>query len=386
MDAIRDSGIFVDSGDNESSDRGSGSVVKKLTQQFEVLAQQQNRTDAWVRDENRTDLWMKEENRLDFGQNRPNSGSNHTDLVLKEENCSDFESREENRADLWPKNKNRPNSGPQEENRPEFYPNRPDLREEKAKSQPPIDVFDMRLWAPSLTPTSSRPASTHSNKLRNIVRELLDNEENYVRTLQTGIRNYLEPMQSPGTSLPRILQGQKYRIFGNIENICALHCDEFLPRLLECGEDVEQIADTFTSFIQSDTFYGYVLYAINSKRSEVICKRAIAHFQMIQEQCGDRLGLNSFLLQPIQRLPRYKLLLDEIVKELYSELPNTNAKLTAPMKSKIAAVCRAERSVQRLARTINEAISINDVQNCNEVNWAPFYCLKMKISVEFALG
>jgi hypothetical protein len=99
-----------------------------------------------------------------------------------------------------------------------------------------------------------------------------------VRTLHAGIKNYYEKMDTE--ILPRQLMGQKFRIFGNIENIYRFHKEEFLPKLAECNEDIELISETFTYFIQNDYFYGYVLYAINSKKSEVICNNNVAFFSV----------------------------------------------------------------------------------------------------------
>lgn len=187
--------------------------------------------------------------------------------------------------------------------------------------------------------------------------------------------------------LPKTLRGQKHRVFGNIESIYKFHCNEFYPKLVECGDDVEQIADLFTSYVTRDYFYGYIIYAINRKRSELLCNYHVHYwkvsnellkfklflnrfeiqnfhfryfFQQIQNQCGDRLGINSFLLQPIQRLPRYQLLLNEIIKELSKDIENT--------KQSIAACCVAEKNIQRLLDTVNESMSINDVRNCYDVS------------------
>lgn len=82
--------------------------------------------------------------------------------------------------------------------------------------------------------------------------------------------------------------------------------------------------------------------------------------QEIQNECGDRLGINSFLLQPIQRLPRYQLLLNEIIKDLSKDIENT--------KQAIAAFCVAEKSLQRLLDTVNSSMSITDIKNCTEVS------------------
>lgn len=111
-----------------------------------------------------------------------------------------------------------------------------------------------------------------SSKLFNIIRELQENEQNYVRSLGNGIKIYMSVMdQNEFDNFPRTLRGQKFRVFGNIFSIYKFHCDEFFPRLVECGEDVEQIAELFTSYVTRDFFYAYVIYAINRKKSELLC-------------------------------------------------------------------------------------------------------------------
>lgn len=111
--------------------------------------------------------------------------------------------------------------------------------------------------------------SISQSKLFNIVRELLENEENYCRSLRTGIANYMAVFGNK--DLPKTLRGQKHKIFANIKTIYNFHENEFLPRLTQCSDDPEQIAEVFTSFLTRDYFYAYIIYAINRKRSEQLC-------------------------------------------------------------------------------------------------------------------
>lgn len=53
------------------------------------------------------------------------------------------------------------------------------------------------------------------------------------------------------------------------------------------------------------------------------------------------------------------MLLGEIIKDLSKDLENS--------KQAIAAVCVAEKNMQRLLDTVNESMSINDIRNCYEV-------------------
>lgn len=94
--------------------------------------------------------------------------------------------------------------------------------------------------------------------------------------MEKGIKNYVRALDKK--ELPKTLRGQKFRIFGNIENIYKFHKLEFLPKLKSCNENISEIADTFITYLQKDYFYIYVLFAINSKKSERICNNHIEFF------------------------------------------------------------------------------------------------------------
>jgi hypothetical protein len=81
-------------------------------------------------------------------------------------------------------------------------------------------------------------------------------------------------------------------------------------------------------------------------------------------KCHDMLGVISFLLQPIQRVPRYQLLMNEIVKELMKDAFNR--------KDEISRVCVAEKTIQRLLNSVNEALFIHDITVCYNVRFKPF--------------
>lgn len=60
----------------------------------------------------------------------------------------------------------------------------------------------------------------------------------------------------------------------------------------------------------------------------------------------DRLGIISFLLRPVQRLPRYQLILSNLARELMKNL-ETN-------KEAVAGCFEAEKSVQTLLNIVNK--------------------------------
>ncbi|XP_058457420.1 uncharacterized protein LOC131434590 isoform X1 [Malaya genurostris] len=206
-------------------------------------------------------------------------------------------------------------------------------------------------------------SSIKSERITSIMKELLENEENYVQTLAKGIEDYISIMHQK--DLPPGLRGQRYHIFGNIESIYDFHKEKFLPKLRENRASIQGIAETFIRFIEHDRFYCYILFALNRPKSEKICNKNLEFFQERQNEVGDKLGLNSFLLQPIQRLPRYKLLLAEINKEVLKLIADS---LLDSVKDEIGVLCKAEKRLERFIDVVNEAMSINDIRECYEIN------------------
>lgn len=118
--------------------------------------------------------------------------------------------------------------------------------------------------------------------------------------------------------------------------------------------------------MQKDYFYIYVLYTINRQRSDKLYETNRDYFKGIQSQIGDRLGVNSFLVQPVQRLPKYKLLLGQLFKELRKMFGVDDDN---KIKNELAACCLAEKRLQRLLDTVNQAMIVNDISDCNDVSY-----------------
>lgn len=178
-------------------------------------------------------------------------------------------------------------------------------------------------------------------KTPRVIQELLESEQVYIANLKRGITEFIAPFDS--VSLPSALVGKKRILFSNIEVIFRLHESRFYPSLLECGSDPEKIADVFSSFIDGFDFDVYIVYILNRNKSDKLCREHEDFFKDIQK---DRLGIGSFLTQPIQRLPKYQLLIGAMIKDLMKDLDEN--------KSAIAACCRAEKHIQRLLNTVNE--------------------------------
>ncbi|CAD7089125.1 unnamed protein product [Hermetia illucens] len=201
-----------------------------------------------------------------------------------------------------------------------------------------------------------------------IINELIATEQSYVDTLKRGLKNYVSIYENE-INLPANLRGKKYFLFGNIEQIVELHENELLPMLNENRNAVAKICERFYELLMENRFYGYVLYAINKSNSEKICIEEKLYFKNIQELAGDKLGIDSFLVQPIQRLPRYGLLFEELISKYFKGD-------IVKYKTEVALCCKVEKHIRNLLETVNSAMQINDIQECFDINLLYQGCFK----------
>lgn len=197
-----------------------------------------------------------------------------------------------------------------------------------------------------------------SKKISMIVDELLQKERTYQQSLERGIENYVKVIRRGRSSVPEKLRRQTFSLFGNIEEIYELHHTSVYPRLSICGGSVEKIAETISSLVQNDYFYCYIVYAINQKSAEQIISAHQQYFGNLCIKNNDYLGINSFIILPVQKLPRYKLFLDAIIKEYNKSYPVDKDAMTA--------CCVAEKHVSNLLRRLDESLLINDIVETHE--------------------
>lgn len=190
-----------------------------------------------------------------------------------------------------------------------------------------------------------RLQQSQSNKVKNIIDELVGNESKYVSQLKKGIDAY--GVSFDCDELPADLVNKKYLIFSNIELIYEFHAQKFFPELQRCGYDLKKIAESFIKNITNNSFNLYILYAQHNVLAQELCLKNRSFFKNFDY---DGLGITSFLLLPIQRIPRYMLMLDELVKELLKDLQK------APManKAELMLCCHAEKELNIILNIVND--------------------------------
>ncbi|GAB0090772.1 uncharacterized protein DMENIID0001_055350 [Sergentomyia squamirostris] len=223
----------------------------------------------------------------------------------------------------------------------------------------------------------NRQQQKQGNQYRHLIQlmeELVRTEVTYLNNMKRsleGFTRYLDPdvLYSNVKDLKeRLGRGRICAciqfIFANIKKIYIFHRQILLPELQACGtDDVEKIANVFIKLINEDYFYCHVIYAMNYSKAKKICEDHDLFFESYQNWFETRLDIHGLLLQPFERLPRYQVLLETMLKELvvhFEELPE--------IKNKAAVVSKASTAVKKLTEKVNASMNVSDIIGCCQIN------------------
>uniref|UniRef100_UPI003AACB88C proto-oncogene DBL n=1 Tax=Centroberyx gerrardi TaxID=166262 RepID=UPI003AACB88C len=164
--------------------------------------------------------------------------------------------------------------------------------------------------------TDSEAEENPEQVTRHIMKELIATERIYVDELLSVLLGYRAEMEDPALSslLPSALRSQKDVLFGNMPEIYQFHSRIFLQDLQGCLETPERVGACFLR--RKEKFQVYERYCQNKPRSELLWRQCSdsPFFQECQKKLDHKLGLDSYLLKPVQRLTKYQLLLKELLK------------------------------------------------------------------------
>ncbi|XP_055033962.2 proto-oncogene DBL isoform X1 [Misgurnus anguillicaudatus] len=175
---------------------------------------------------------------------------------------------------------------------------------------------------------------------RHVMNELIETERIYVEELLAVLLGYRAEMDNPTLALllPTNLRNKRDVLFGNLPDIYNFHSSVFLQNLESCLETPEAVGACFLE--QKEHFHLYECYCQNKSRSDALWRQFsdCPFFQECQKKLEHKLGLDSYLLKPVQRLTKYQLLLKELLKyssgcERISELQGALAAMLDLLKS-----------------------------------------------------
>lgn len=186
---------------------------------------------------------------------------------------------------------------------------------------------------------------------------MISTERDYVRSLRYVIDNYIEELLRD--DIPQALRGQRNVVFGNIERIFEFHQQHFLKELERYECNPIRVGATFLRF--EDKFYLYALYNKNKPKSDSLMNEyGSQFFKRKQIQLQDKMDLASYLLKPVQRMGKYALLLQQLMKAC------RNVEVTSQeFAEDVEELRRAEEMVRFQLRHGNDLLAMDSLKDCD---------------------
>ncbi|XP_076658309.1 rho guanine nucleotide exchange factor 17 [Halictus rubicundus] len=175
-------------------------------------------------------------------------------------------------------------------------------------------------------------APAHRNDTRtHVVVELYDTERSYVEALQILVNKYLQPLKSPENA-GLVDAATVDEIFYQVPSILNHH-EVFLEELrkkLDTWELKQTIGDVFLDvFTKPVVLDTYTLFLDNwqsareSIKTACQAKPAFARFlETMEREHKGKLGLDQLLIMPVQKIPRYELLIQRLLKHTDATHPD----------------------------------------------------------------
>ncbi|XP_033340994.2 uncharacterized protein LOC117228994 isoform X1 [Megalopta genalis] len=203
-----------------------------------------------------------------------------------------------------------------------------------------------------------------------IMREMIQTERDYVKSLEYIIENYIPELVRE--DIPQALRGQRNVIFGNVEKIYEFHSQHFLRELEQCEQSPMNVGQCFLR--HEKKFYLYALYNKNKPNSDsLMAEYGTVFFKQKQLELGDKMDLASYLLKPVQRMGKYALLLQQLVKagtDLSEQMSGKEEKDEKedglkPMVEGEADLRAAEQMVRFQLRHGNDLLAMDSLRDCD---------------------
>lgn len=206
---------------------------------------------------------------------------------------------------------------------------------------------------PAPAPAAAKPAPVETPEVlaaqcairKRIAQEILSTEQSYLSSLQTLLKGFLQPLQSVLTP------AESSQLFSTLPDLVTLHTGVLsrVAAVVSSWSDTSCVSEIFLNFDVKD-YFAYVasnsyvpLYLRYFKQRYPSFGTILKSFEAAQKS---RLDVESLMIMPVQRLPRYVLLLREMRK--YSSLK--------AMPDSCAALDRAIQTLQASLDRVNSGL------------------------------
>ncbi|XP_054462758.1 LOW QUALITY PROTEIN: rho guanine nucleotide exchange factor 17-like [Anoplopoma fimbria] len=202
--------------------------------------------------------------------------------------------------------------------------------------------------ASTATPQTTKP---RVDMRKHVMMTLLDTEQSYVESLRSLIQGYLRPLKQPDSGSivdPLLVDEMFYQIPEILE-----HHEHFLEQVSGCVSQWHDrqtvghfLIQSFSKETLANMYSAYIDNFLNAKDAVRIAKEAKPAFHKFLEhnmrENKEKQALGDLMIKPVQRIPRYELLVKDLLKHTPEDHPDHPYLLDA------------QRDIKRLAERINK--------------------------------
>ena len=157
-------------------------------------------------------------------------------------------------------------------------------------------------------------------KREKAIDELLSTEKSYLASLKLFLAEIIIPMKKDASIL-QITPKQVASIISNIETIANFH-EVFLQELEKSRNNIASVFLKFGAFLKMYTKYiNEYNQSVQTLNDLVASNKKVADFLEQKRSKCNGLDVMSFLIMPVQRIPRYVLLLKEVKRHTPDDHP-----------------------------------------------------------------
>ncbi|KAM6171999.1 rho guanine nucleotide exchange factor 17 isoform 1-T1 [Erethizon dorsatum] len=242
------------------------------------------------------------------------------------------------------------------------------LRSGEVPASVPVDLPSLTPVAPpsaearppeaTRAPDEPAPASKCCRKpqvdmRKHVTMTLLDTEQSYVESLRTLMQGYMQPLKQPENSLlcdPSLVD----EIFDQIPELLEHH-EQFLEQVRHCVQTwhAQQkvgalLVQSFSKDVLVNIYSAYIDNFLNAKDAVRVAKETRPAFLKFLEQSmrenKEKQALSDLMIKPVQRIPRYELLVKDLLKHTPEDHPDHPLLLDA------------QRNIKQVAERINKGV------------------------------
>ncbi|XP_063426284.1 uncharacterized protein LOC134710056 isoform X2 [Mytilus trossulus] len=212
---------------------------------------------------------------------------------------------------------------------------------------------------PGLQRRDSTSPQKYVSYVQRVVTEIIETERIYINNLKDILEGYMGFIRNSPEL--KISEDHITALFGNIEEIYDFGKD-FLHDLEMCGDDPVKVAECFVK--NNDGFRIYAQYCTNYPSAVEVLTMIMKDpdlceiFKHQQLSLNHNLPLGAYLLKPVQRVLKYHLLLQNILKN-YSKSEPGHDTLTKAMDH----MTSMAHHINEMKRKHEHAVRVQEIQS-----------------------